>query len=123
MKRILIACLLLTAAGSFQKAHAQSAVSASVFTAQINTLDSLISVGDIANATVRWNFIHDLMINELGATKANIASASTSTAASAALAVNTNQYTIYNQVWALKPNLAANRVALHAALVSFAGTL
>lgn len=123
MKRILIACFLLTAAGSFQKAIAQSAVSATVFTAQINTLDSLISVGDITNATVKWNYIHDLMLDELGATKANVASATTTTAAAAALAVNNNQYTIYNQAWALKPNLAANRVALHTALVSFAGTL
>ncbi len=123
MKRILIACLLVTAAGSFQKALAQTAVSAAAFTAQINTLDSLISVGDISNATVRWNAIHDMMISELGATKANIAAASTGSAASAALAVNNTQYTIYNQAWALKPNLAANRAALHTVLVNFAGTL
>ena len=123
MKRILFACFLLTATctGSFQHAQAQT-VSVTTFTAKVSLLDSFISVGDMTNANATWNDVHSMMLAELGVTKSNIASATSTAARTAAQSVNDNQYTIYHQVWGLKSSLAANRTSLHTALLNFAAT-
>ena len=126
MKRILFVCFLISAtcSGSFQAARAQSAtaVSISTYTAKVNLLDSFISAGDMTNAQATWNVVHAMLMAELAYTKSTIASASTTATATTATAVNANQYSIYNSIWSLKANLAANRAALHTKLNDFGST-
>ncbi len=125
MKRIILACFLLSAtcAITTQTAHAQTAVSASSFTTQVNRMDSFIVAGDMTNATATWNAIHNMMMNELAYTKSQIAGATTATDRATYTTLNQNQYTIYNQIWALKSNLATNRTAIRTYLLNFAATI
>ncbi len=125
MKRILLACLLVTAACSVtvQRAHAQTTVTVATFTAQVNLMDSFLVAGDVTDATTTWNTIHTMMMTELGTTKGQIASATTATDRATYTTLNQNQYTIYRQIWALKSALAANRVSIHTYLLNFAATI
>lgn len=123
MKRILFVCCLLSATCAIptQKAAAQTSVSATTFTAKVNQLDSLIGVGSMTLAQTKWNEVHELMKSELGVTKQNIASSATPSSSSY-MTVMQNQYDLYREVWALKTDLATNRVALRTKLLAFAAT-
>ncbi len=126
MKRILLACFLLTATTTFvQKASAQiaTAVSASDFTAQTNQLDAQIAAGNITAAQATWQTINTLMKQELGYSKSQIMSAATDADKTAAVAKNRNQAAIYKTIWPLKADLTANRTALHTQLGLFGATL
>lgn len=128
MKRLLLACCLLTATitGSFSQANAQSysgTVTVSNFTEKVNLMDSYIASGDMTNAQATWTVIHSMMMNEFGVTKAQIAGATTTADKTTYTTKNTTQYTYYKQAWALKTDLATNRAAIHSALLSFAGTI
>ena len=124
MKRILLACCLLTAtcAGTFQKAAAQTTVSVSDFNAKVNLLDSYIAAGDMTNAQTTWNQVHTMMMTELATTKSNIANAASDAIRTSYMNTMQNQTLIYRQAWTLKTDLATNRTALHTQLVNFAGT-
>lgn len=125
MKRILLACCLLTAtcAGTFQIAAAQTTtVTVTDFNAKIALLDSYIAAGDMTNAQTTWSQVNTMMIAELGVTKANIAGAATPAVATTYTTALQNQTLIYRQAWTLKNDLTTNRTALHTQLVSFAGT-
>lgn len=125
MKRILLACFLLTATCTvtYNEARAQSAaVSVTIFTEKVNLMDSYLAAGNLTAATTTWNEIHALMMQQLGYTKSVIAAATTESARVAALAVNNNQVDLYQQVWALKTDLTTNRAAIRTKLLAFAAT-
>ena len=125
MKRILLACCLLTAtcAGTFQTALAHpTTVTVTDFNAKVALLDSYIAAGDMTNAQTTWNLVHGMMMDELATTKNSIATAATPAIASSYQTVLNNQIAIYRQAWTLKVDLAGNRSALHTQLVNFAGT-
>ena len=123
MKRILLACFLitatLTATMSANKAQASASVAPTAFTTKVNQMDSLLALGNVTQAQTTWDQIHSMMLAALSDSKENI-HVSPSTATNAALQ---NQVAIYKQVWALKPNLLANRNAIHLRLLDFAATL
>lgn len=128
MKRIILACFLLTATltlSTVQQTYAYAApaaVTSAAFTTKVNTMDAQIAAGNITGATTTWNEIHDMMLSVLGATKENIRSAATPAAEAAARTVLNNQVSIYQTIWGLKTDLATNRAAIHTKLLEFAGT-
>ena len=125
MKRILLACFLLTASATVaNRSLAQTvAVSASDFTTKVNLLDTQISSGDMAAAQSTWNTVHQMMITELGVTKGKIQSAATPADKTTYQNLMSNQRNLYKDIWTLKTNLAANRAALHTKLGLFAATI
>jgi hypothetical protein len=129
MKRILLACFLLTATMSVTSvphasAYAPSApVTSSAFTAKVNLMDSQIGGGDMTSAHATWNEIHDMMLSVLGVTKNSIRTAATPTDEATYRAILTNQTSVYQTIWGLKPDLATNRVAIHTKLLEFSSTI
>lgn len=127
MKNFLVAFCLFTAGSALVSVntYAQRSITVTVssFTAKVNHMDSLIGAGSMAAATTTWNDIHDMLMAELANTKSEIAGATSSSAASAYTTTMTNQYTLYNQIWTLKTDLATNRTAIKAKLLAFAATI
>jgi len=130
MKRIFLACFLLTATCSVtfvQQAVAHAPVPADVtvaaFNAKVNLMDSQLGSGDVASAQTTWNEVHQMMITILGTTKHSIASAATPADKASYTAIYNNQYSLYKDIWALKPDLATNRTAIHTKLLAYAVTI
>lgn len=125
MKRIFFFCCLLSctlAAPFIQPATAQSTsttVTASAFTTKVNLMDSQIGAGNITAATATWNEVHDMMLGVLAASKTRIHGATTTGDRTAATTRLNNQIALYNVIWGMKPNLAANRAALRTKLGEF----
>jgi len=131
MKRIFLACFLLTATCSVtfvQQAKAfaapmPAAVTSAEFTAKVNLMDSQLGSGNLSAAQATWSQIHDMMLSVLGTTKTHIAGATTTTDKDAYMAVHNNQYSLYKDIWEMKPDLAANRAAMHSKLLTFSATI
>ena len=128
MKRILFACILATATcsiGSVQRVSAQTVVhvSATDFTTQVNLLDTYIGAGNMTAAQSTWDNVHHMMIEILGYTKNSIMTAATPADKTAYTTIMNNQRNIYKTIWALKPDLATNRVAIHTNLGLFDATI
>ncbi len=129
MKRILLACFLLTATCSVsfvQTASAQTApptVTLADFTAKINLMDTYIGAGDMTNANATWLLVHNMMLNILAKSKYSIHNPTSPADKTAHEAIFTNQYNIYTQVWGMKTDLATNRAALHTKLTDFGATI
>lgn len=126
MKRILLASFLFTAictVGSVQRASAQVHVSATAFTTEVNLLDSYIGAGNMTAAQATWDSVHHMMMNILSYTKYSIMNATTPADKTTYTGIMTTQRTLYQAIWALKPNLAANRAALHTKLGEFDATI
>jgi hypothetical protein len=130
MKRIILACFLLTAAGSFtlvQQASAQSTpithTTLADFTAKINLMDSYIGAGNMTAAQSTWEDVHKMMLNVLAVSKQSIYSATSPADKDNHVAILQNQQTIYFQIWKMKPDLATNRSAIHSKLVDFGATI
>jgi hypothetical protein len=129
MKRVLLSFFLLSATvgvSSLQHASAYAApapVTVAAFTAKVNLMDTQIGAGNITAAQATWNEIHDMMLSVLGVSKSSINTAATPAIAASHRTILENQTVIYQAVWNLKPNLAANRVALHTKLGEFAATI
>jgi hypothetical protein len=130
MKRILIVCILFAAICTpkfVQQAVAQSAtpihVSATDFSAKVNLLDSYIAAGDMTSAKTTWLAVHRMMLDILGYTKNSIRIAATPADKATYETIMGNQRSIYNNVWQLKTDLAANRSALHTKLGEFDATI
>ncbi|PQJ10568.1 hypothetical protein CJD36_011375 [Flavipsychrobacter stenotrophus] len=124
MKRILFVCCLLTATCAIptQKVFAQTTVTVADFTAKVNLMDTYIGAGNMTQAQTTWTEIHNMMLAELGITKSNIAGAANATIAASYMTTIQTQQTLYGEIWALKPDLTLNRVALHTKLLAFAAT-
>ena len=126
MKRLLFAFFLLTAtcATTFvQRAYAQTPVTHTSFNAKVNQMDAEIAAGNMTAAQATWNQVHAMMMTVLGTTKASIHNATTTADVNKYKTILNNQTLIYNDVWSLKSNLAANRAALHTKLVAFDATI
>jgi len=130
MKRLLLACFLLTATCTvpfIQTASAQMTPPPSVtladFTTKINLLDTYIGAGDMVNAQATWEVVHTMMGQVLATSKYSIYSAATPADKTAHETILLNQRTIYFVIWGLKNDLATNRVAIHTKLVEFGGTI
>lgn len=130
MKRVLFALFMLTAVvgvTSVQPASAYTPVPAAVtsasFTAKVDLMDSQIGAGNMTGAQATWNEIHNMMLSVLGTTKSSIHTAATPAAEASFRSILENQTNIYNVVWGLKPDLATNRVAIHAKLGEFSATI
>ena len=126
MKRILLACFLLTATCSVsivQTATAQMTAPPTVtladFTAKINLMDSYIGSGDMTNANATWLLVHQMMLNVLATSKSSIYNAASPADKTAHETILTNQRNVYYQVWGLKTDLATNRTSIHSKLVDF----
>ena len=130
MKRILIACFLLTATCSVtfvQQAVAHAApagsVSSAAYTAKINLLDAQIGAGNMTAAQATWNEVHTMLLDLLHDTKLSIQSAATPAERDTQMTKHNNQYGMYTEIWNLKPDLATNRAAIHTKLVAFGATI
>ena len=122
MKRILLVCFLLTAGltlSSVQRASAQVVVTAASFTAQVNQMDSYIAAGNMTMAQTTFDTLNRMMKNVLAVSKHSISSAATPADKASFMTILNNQRTLYNTIWGLKTDLAANRAALHAKLGEF----
>ena len=125
MKRILLACFLLTATCtllSFQQATAQ-AVTQSSFMAKVNTMDTYIGAGNLTAAQTTWSDIHADMITVLAVTKNSIRTAATPADVTNYTNIMTNQRNIYTPLWQMHTDLVTNRVAIHDQLVLFDATI
>ncbi len=129
MKRILLSCFLLTATvGITAIPHASayaapSPVTSAAFTAKVNLMDTQIGAGNITAAQATWNEIHDMMLSVLAVTKNSIRTAATPADEATYRTILTNQTNLYQTIWGLKPDLATNRVAIHAKLLDFSATI
>jgi|GEM_PF-1733824 len=127
MKRLLFACFLLTATCSVSlvptTASAQTTpppvVTLAAFTAKVNQMDALIGTGDMTGAQAKWQEVHTMMMNVLATSKYSIYTAATTADKDAHIAILVNQRNKYAEIWALKPDLAANRTAIHTKLGEF----
>ena len=125
MKRIFLACFLLTAAlsvSSVQHASAQ-AVTATSFSATVNQMDAYIAAGNMPLAQATFDTLNKMMKNVLGVTKKSIASAATPADKDNYTTILRNQIGIYKTIWDLKTDLATNRTALHTQLGTFDATI
>ncbi len=129
MKRILLACFLLTAVCTVtftQNAAAQSTyttVTLSAFTTKVNQLDAFIAASDMTSAQATWLEVHNMMLSVLHTSKESIHGATTPSDKATHIAILENQRTIYSTVWELKTNLALNRTAIHLKLNEFGATI
>ncbi len=126
MKRVILAVCFLIASTVSYNASAQSAVAAvtaSAFNAKVSQLDSYLGSGDTASARTTWNEIHNMMLQEFGAIKYQISTATSSTTVATYMNLHDTQYTYYKQAWGLKNDLVSNRTAIHTALMNYSGTL
>jgi hypothetical protein len=130
MKRVLFAIFMLTATvgvTSLQPvsayAPAPAAVTQTAFDAKVNLMDTQIGAGNITAARATWEEIHTMMLSILATTKSSIQSAATPAIATSFHTVLDNQIAVYQTIWGLKPDLAANRVALHTKLGEFSATI
>ena len=127
MKRILLACFLLTATVtatmSTTPAQASASVSQTAFNTKVSLMDSYIAAGNMTQAQSTWNDIHAMLLLALGDTKASIQSAATPAIAATFTTLLQNQTLIYRQIWTLKVDLATNRVAINTQLMAFSATL
>jgi hypothetical protein len=130
MKRILLACFLLTATCSvsfIQTATAQMTpppvVTLPEFTAKVNQMDTYIGAGDMTNAQATWLLVHTMMGKVLATSKYSIYAATTPADKTAHTNIMIHQRDLYSEIWALKPDLATNRIAIHAKLVEFGATI
>jgi len=127
MKRILLACFLLTGTCTVtfvQTATAQvTAPTVASFTTQVNLLDSQIGSGDLTSAQATWKTLHDMMAAEQAATRGHITSATTPADKATYKALAQNQRTLYASTFPLKDNMVVNRAALHTQLLAFAATM
>ena len=125
MKRILLACFLLTATFtllSVQHASAQAVTQAS-FMAKVNAMDAYIGAGDTTAAKTKWNSIDADMLIVLSVTKNSIRAATNPTDVTYYTNIMTSQRALYRQIWALHTNLTLNRSALYTNLSNFDGTI
>jgi len=129
MKRIFLACFLLTATcsvSSIGHATAQTTttpVTLAAFTAKVNQLDAYIAASDMTNAQATWTLVHNMMLGVLATSKVSIRDAVSTPDKDAHMAILMNQQTIYSAIWELKTNLATNRAALHTKLGEFGATI
>lgn len=129
MKRILLACFLLTATCTFvftQQATAQStppAVTQTSFMAKVNAMDTYIGANDMTNAQTMWEELHQDMIQVLGVTKASIYSATTPADVTYYTNIMTNQRDLYTPIWQMHTDLVTNRTAMKSKLTDFAATI
>jgi hypothetical protein len=127
MKRILLACFLLTAVCSMSAITRSSAqvvhVTAAAFTTQVNLLDSYIGAGNMTAATATWDTVHHMMIEVLSYSKNSINLATTPSDKAAFLAILDTQRNLYKAILPLKSDLAANRTLLHSKLGEFDATI
>ncbi len=127
MKRILLACFLLTAVctvSSVSRSAAQvTHISATDFTTQVNLLDSYIAAGNTAASATTWNTLHTMMVEVLSYTKNSIATAPTPAAKTAFETLMKTQRNIYGTILPLKADFVANRAALHTRLAAFDATI
>ena len=123
MKRILLACFLLTATcsvTSIQHAAAQTTpVTLATFTAKINLMDTYIGTGNMSAANTTWTEVHNMMLSVLAVSKQSIYGATSPADKNAHVLILNNQTSAYHEVWALKTDLALNRAAIHTKLVAF----
>ena len=126
MKRILLACFLLTTVctvGSFQRVSAQVHISATAFSSEVNLMDSYIAASNMTMAQSTWDSVHHMMINILAYTKHSISTAATPADKAAYTTVITTQRNLYSAIWVLKTDLATNRTAIHGKLMEFDATI
>jgi hypothetical protein len=131
MKRVLLSCFLLAATVGVTSvlpvaayaAPAGTPVTQAAFNTKVNLMDSHIAAGNMTAAQATWQEIHTMMLSVLGASKTNIHGAATPAAEASFRSVLENQTAIYNIVWGLKTDLAANRAAIHAKLGEFSLTI
>lgn len=129
MKRILLACFLLTATCTLSylpQATAQTTpphITLADFTARINLMDTYIGASNMTAAKSTWNEVHTMLMNVLAYSKNSIRIAPTNADRDSHMAILQNQQTIYLAIIGLKGDLAANRAAIHAKLVSFGATM
>ena len=125
MKRILLAFSLFVTVFTLsfvQQASAQ-AVTAASFTAKVNLMDSYISAGNSAMAQSTFDSLNVMMKKVLGVTKMSIKDAATPAAKDAYKATIHNQISIYEAIWALKPDLMSNKAAIDTKLAEFDATI
>ena len=124
MKRILLACILLTATCTvFSVQHAAAQVTQASFTVKVNALDSLIGINDMTDAQAMWSSINTDMISVLGVSKAAIANAATPAIAASYNTIIQNQRGLYKSIWPLHTDFITNRTALRTQLQQFDATI
>lgn len=129
MKRILLACFLLTATCSLSyipQATAQTTpphIALADFTTKINLMDTYIGASNMTAAQSTWTEVHTMLMNVLAYSKYSIRIATTTADRDAHMAILQNQQTLYLAISGLKGDLALNRAAIHSKLVTFGATI
>jgi hypothetical protein len=123
MKRILLACFLLTATVSIVQRVSAQTVTAASFSATANQMDTYIGAGNMPMAQATFDTLNRMMKTVLGVSKMSIATAATPADKATYQSAINNQIQIYRTIWGLKADLALNRVALHAKLGEFDATI
>lgn len=131
MKRIFLACFVLTAAVgittvqpvSVYAAAPAAPVTQASFNTKIDLMDSQIGAGNLTAASATWDEINNMMMSVLGVTKGQLEAATTPAAKATLETKYGNQAMMYQTAWNLKQNMTANRVALKAKLNEFKVTI
>ncbi len=128
MKRILLACFLLTATCTILTIHPTTVLAAPVvtktsFQAKVNALDGYIAAGNMTAAQNEWESIHQDMIDVFAVTKANIRNATTPADRTHYEGIEANQRALYSPVWEMHTDLVTNRAAINTKLTAFANTI
>jgi hypothetical protein len=125
MKRFFLVCSLLITTLALcptQQASAQ-VVTAASFMVQVNQMDTYIGAGNLPMAQVTFDTLNAQMKRVLGVSKSSLYAATTPADQATYRALINNQVTIYQAIWALKPDLVTNRTAIHAKLGDFDATI
>jgi len=128
MKRILLACFLLTATCTLLTiqpiaVYAAPAVTQSSFMVKVNALDGYIAAGNMTAAQAKWDELHDDMIAVLAVTKASIAASTTPADVTHYTNIMTDQRNLYTPLWEMHTDLVTNRSLMNTKLTSFAATI
>ena len=131
MKRIFLACFVLTAAVgittvqpvSVYAAAPAAPVTQASFNTKVNLMDSQIGAGNLTAASATWDEINGMMMTVLGVTKDQIAAATTPAAKATLETKYGNQAMMYQTAWNLKIDMTTNRAALKAKLNEFKATI
>jgi len=123
MKRIFFTCCILSAcltAAVAQNATQTQAQMKSEPPAKVTQLNTYLAANDANNATTTFSSVKQMMEQELGATKLEIAGASSDAERTAGLEKMHHQTTLYNQIMAdIHSGITSNTTDLHTKLQDF----
>ena len=120
MKRLLLTAIIaMVGVTATYAGNENDKVTKANFVAKVNLMDSYLGQHQLDNAKATWEEIHKMMMAEFNIIKTHVRNASNDAESQKYITLIGTEEGIYRDIWAMKPDLAKNREAIHARLLDF----